>query len=43
MSHNRTFLIAMSVFASYVLAFELLSFTLPLLALDISGTGTGLR
>jgi len=42
MSHNRTFLIAMSVFASYVLAFELLSFTLPLLALDISGTGTGL-
>ena len=42
MIRNRTFLIAMGVFASYVLAFELLSFSLPLLALEISGTGTGL-
>lgn len=42
MTQNRTFLIAMSVFASYLLAFELLNFALPLLALEISGTGTGL-
>lgn len=42
MTRNRTFLIAMSVFATYMMAFELLSFSLPLLALEISGTGTGL-
>lgn len=42
MTHNRTFLIAMGVFASYVLAFELLNFALPLLALELSGKGTGL-
>jgi len=32
----------MAVFASCVMAFELLNFGLPLLALELSGTGKGL-
>ncbi len=40
--YNKHFLIAMGVFGAYIASSNILSFSLPLLALDISGTGTGL-
>lgn len=40
--YNRHFLIAIGVFAAYVTASGILSFALPLLALEISGSGSGL-
>ncbi len=40
--YNSNFLIAMGVFATYVAANNILSFSLPLLALKLSNSGTGL-
>ncbi len=40
--YNRHFLTATGIIATLVLAHSMLSFALPLLALEISGTGTGL-
>lgn len=40
--YNKHFLFAMGIFGTYIATSNILSFSLPLLALDISGTGTGL-
>lgn len=42
MPYNRHFLIATGVISAYMLAQNMLAFALPLLALEISGTGQGL-
>ncbi len=42
MGYNRHFLTATGIIAAVLLAQDMLSFALPLLALEISGTGTGL-
>lgn len=42
MGYNRHFLTATGIIAAVLLAQNMLSFALPLLALELSGTGTGL-